>query len=151
MTNKWCGLKMDLFFKDFHRSMCQRCAHDVMILYKARKHLKRDFGLWVQASWRNPGHCSVKWVPVVSSECKGLCISLVCTAWSTLLLPFNHSAWIILWSVCFLENNLRHCLCMIRPLKQTLHYNANPVLRFISHHGLHFSMNLMIYSSASSR
>lgn len=52
-------------------------------LYKARKYLQRDFGLWVEASLGNPGHRSVKWVPVVSSECKGLyfpCLhSLVCT------------------------------------------------------------------------
>lgn len=46
----------------FMRSWC---------LYNPRKHLKRDFGLWVEESCSNPGHCSVKWVPVVSSECKG--------------------------------------------------------------------------------
>ncbi len=74
--------------------MMSRC------LYKARKHLKRDFGLWVETSWGNPGHCSVKWVPVVSSECKGLCISLACTAGPTLLSPVNHSARIIWWSAC---------------------------------------------------
>lgn len=86
------------------------CARVVFMmsqcLYKARKHLKRDFGLWVEASWGNPGHCSVKWVPVVSSECKGLCISLVCTAWSTLFIqPFclDH-----MMSVCCFETQLNH-------------------------------------------
>lgn len=108
------------------------------------KHLKRDFGLWAEGCWGNPGHCDIKWVPVVSSECKGFCIPLVCTAWSTLLSPLNTCARII----CCFETNLRIVIQDVKHLQLFLNeqMNANEVCLY-SHHVFHLSMNLSLHFS----
>lgn len=100
-------MQLSIFFKAEHqrkKTLAELCARSLLTmswcLHKAPKHLKWDFGCRVQASWGNPGHCSVKWAPVVSSKCKGLCISLVGTAWSTLLFPLSRShriIWLSVW------------------------------------------------------